>query len=660
MSTDPPGRCCADSLLTDGQLTRLGEGQSLVGADGEGLASAARLAVLRQAGLSAAPDEGLERFARLVASVLAVPVALVSLVEADRQVFPGMVGLAEPWATSRQTPLSHSLCQHVAASGSPLVLPDARLDERTCTNLAIDDLGVIAYAGMPLTDGLGYVLGSLCAIDQRPRAWSPQELANLADLAAACSGELRLRIMSQLAQQTRDDAERAGQAAEAARLAAEQSDAQARASAAQVAVALQRSQLMLRAAEDLANTASLVEVRRSVRNLVISDLKPSYVGLILLDGQQLRRIPDPEITYPADIRTPNISLDIPLPSARVVRTGEIVIVSDRSTLEAEYGPAAVAEFDAQGLQAAVCVPLPGTRRTLGTLILGWASPHRIDVSERAVLTSIAGYTAQAIERALHLDDRITVARQLQQAMLTDLPDVPGLELAAAYHPAAVGELVGGDWYDAYPLATRSCGSGAGRTAVATSLAITVGDITGHDMRAAAVMGQVRSMLRQADLHNDLSPAGAVTAVEESCERLSLEATGTLIHGHLRPAGGAAWRLTWTNAGHPPLLLCHLDGQTEQLGEHDLLLWPGLPDSRRTDWQRALVPGDTLLLYTDGLVEHRTQGVDIAISDAAALLSAAPAGQPLPDLLSQLIDAVAGATSDDIALLAVRIPEASPA
>src|ERR1035441_8098178 len=104
------------------------------------------------------------RLARLGASTLQVPVALVSLVEKNRQVFPGMVGLAEPWATTRQTPLSHSMCQHVTASGSPLIRADAREDERTCNNLAIGDLGVIAYAGMPLTDGQGHVLGSLCAI----------------------------------------------------------------------------------------------------------------------------------------------------------------------------------------------------------------------------------------------------------------------------------------------------------------------------------------------------------------------------------------------------------------------------------------------------------------------------------------------------------------
>src|ERR1035437_1027200 len=92
-----------------------------VSADVTALSSPGRLAALRQVGLGAAADPGMERLARLVASTLQVPAALVSLVEKDRQVFPGMVGLAEPWATTRQTPLSHSTCQHVTASGRPLI-----------------------------------------------------------------------------------------------------------------------------------------------------------------------------------------------------------------------------------------------------------------------------------------------------------------------------------------------------------------------------------------------------------------------------------------------------------------------------------------------------------------------------------------------------------
>jgi serine phosphatase RsbU (regulator of sigma subunit) len=166
------------------------------------------------------------------------------------------------------------------------------------------------------------------------------------------------------------------------------------------------------------------------------------------------------------------------------------------------------------------------------------------------------------------------------------------------------------------------------------------------------------MLRQADLdHQSLGPAAAVTAVENACHALSLDATGTLVHAHLHPLDtGGGWQLTWTNAGHPPPLLVHPGARTERLASHDLLLWPGMPDSRRADRQRVLAPGATLLLYTDGLVERRGTDTSLAIDRAAAILAAAPADQPLPDLLQTVLGEVAGPSSrDDIVLLAVQVP-----
>jgi len=333
-----------------------------------------------------------------------------------------------------------------------------------------------------------------------------------------------------------------------------------------------------------------------------------------------------------------------------------VVIADRAAITTSYGPEAAVRFDQTGLATVVCVPLTGARQVLGTLILGWETPYQIGVSERAVLTTIAGYTARAIDRAQYLDERISVSRQLQQAMLTDVPATPGLQVAARYRPAAPGNLVGGDWYDVYPLTSRP--APAPDQPGPVPLAITVGDITGHDVRAAAVMGQVRSMLRQADLdHLGGGPAQALTAVENACHALSLDATGTLVHAHLRPLDGTGrWRLTWTNAGHPPPLLAHHDGHAERLGGNELLLWPGMPDVCRTDQQRVLAPGDTLLLYTDGLVERRGGDVDLVIDHAASVLAAAPAGQPLTAMLDALTSQVAGEeTDDDIALLAVRIP-----
>lgn len=155
----------------------------------------ARLDALRRTGLlDSAAEEAFDRLTRLCARILQVPIVLVSLVDRDRQYFKSFIGLAEPWASKRETPLTHSFCQHVVASGQPLLIEDARTDALVCDNLAIPDLGVIAYAGVPLTVTGGPVIGSLCAIDTRPRTWTDDEIGILHDLAASVMTEIDLRL----------------------------------------------------------------------------------------------------------------------------------------------------------------------------------------------------------------------------------------------------------------------------------------------------------------------------------------------------------------------------------------------------------------------------------------------------------------------------------
>ncbi len=155
------------------------------GALGPGLGS--RLAL---SGPRVEPDAELDRIARVVRRQLGVPVGLVTIVEDDRQVFPGLEGLGGWAGESRQTPLSHSFCQHVVRREGPLVVRDARTDPLVAANLAVGELGVVAYLGMPITADGETVLGSLCAIDTAPRDWTATEIAALEDLAALCSAEL--------------------------------------------------------------------------------------------------------------------------------------------------------------------------------------------------------------------------------------------------------------------------------------------------------------------------------------------------------------------------------------------------------------------------------------------------------------------------------------
>ena len=153
----------------------------------------ARLEALRSTGLlDSAPEPGFDRHARLAAQMMNAPVALVSLVDEDRQFFKSCLGVAEPWATDRATPLSHSFCQHAVASRERLIVDDAREYAVLRDNPAIRDMGVVAYAGIPLIDGDGNALGTLCVIDSQPRHWTTHQVQLLSDLAASVVTEITL------------------------------------------------------------------------------------------------------------------------------------------------------------------------------------------------------------------------------------------------------------------------------------------------------------------------------------------------------------------------------------------------------------------------------------------------------------------------------------
>jgi GAF domain-containing protein len=159
------------------------------------LADPARLATLRATGLLDSPaDEAFDRLTRLAARAVNAPVALVSLVDSDRQFFMSCPGLPAPWATERETPLTHSFCQHAVMGREPLVVNDAREHPFLHDNLAIRDLDVIAYAGIPLITADGHALGALCTIDDKPRLWTSDQIETLQDVAAAVVTEIELRL----------------------------------------------------------------------------------------------------------------------------------------------------------------------------------------------------------------------------------------------------------------------------------------------------------------------------------------------------------------------------------------------------------------------------------------------------------------------------------
>jgi two-component system cell cycle sensor histidine kinase/response regulator CckA len=152
-----------------------------------------RVDALRRTGLLDSPqEEAFDRLTRLASTLLKAPLAVVSLVDADRQFFKSSVGMPEPLNTARSTPLEYSFSQHAVASDSPLVIPDARDHPLTRGNPAVREFGLIAYAGIPLDSDDGYALGTLCVLDTVPRAWTDEEMSMLRDLAGAAMSEIAL------------------------------------------------------------------------------------------------------------------------------------------------------------------------------------------------------------------------------------------------------------------------------------------------------------------------------------------------------------------------------------------------------------------------------------------------------------------------------------
>jgi len=155
-----------------------------------------RLAALQRLGvLDTAPEKGFDRLARIACRMLRAPISLVSFVDRDRQFFKSCVGLPEPFASKQQTPLSHSFCQHVVGSGRPLIIEDARSNPLVRTNPAVEEMGIVAYAGIPLVTSAGQTVGSFCVIDHRPRAWSFDDIEALQEIAACVMQEIESRVL---------------------------------------------------------------------------------------------------------------------------------------------------------------------------------------------------------------------------------------------------------------------------------------------------------------------------------------------------------------------------------------------------------------------------------------------------------------------------------
>ncbi|MEU7573206.1 SpoIIE family protein phosphatase [Micromonospora sp. NPDC049240] len=579
-----------------------------------------RLRSLDETRLDAVPDEAFDRFARLVGDLLDVPVALVSLVDADRQFFPGATGLPQPWADRRETPLSHSFCQHVVDIEVPMVLPDARLYPRVRLNLAIEDLGVVAYAGMPLTDLEGRVLGSLCAIDSKPRAWTREQLRTLADLAAACSSELRLRIAVRSAEQARRRAEEAHD-----RLAMLAGMSEMLGGTLDVTTAVDR----------LAHAMVPLLADWCLITLVDPAGRPRSVSGVHRDGD--RRA---DLTRFASLLTTGLGPESLIRS--VLRSGRPVMSSTAGIADVARGttrPELVPLAERLGIGSHLTVPITAVGdRVIGTVTLvNRAGRRGFDASDLRTAQDIGVRAGQAVGNSRLYGEQRHVAEVLQHSMLPVLPTVSGMELAARYLPAADRVEVGGDWYDAFVQPDGE-------------LIAAIGDVAGHDIEAAATMGQLRNLVRGNAYGRDDPVEELVANLDRAIGGLRVPTVATAVLARVRPGDGGL-QVRWCNAGHPPPVLIRADGTVSVAEGRGPLLGLVRPP-RRTGRTLTLAPGDTLLLHTDGLIERRDQPIDEGQAELLDRLAADGPDVSLAALCDRLL-AAAHRREDDVAVLALR-------
>lgn len=264
---------------------------------------------------------------------------------------------------------------------------------------------------------------------------------------------------------------------------------------------------------------------------------------------------------------------------------------------------------------------------------------RLFVAHAAIALAAATQNERSEHRAARFQAQAGIAVHLQRSMLTDLPDMAPFTAVARYVPAVADAEVGGDWYDALVLPSGD-------------FLLVVGDVTGHDVAAATGMTQVRSTLRALAVNYDEPPGDLLSRLDETLSRLGQDLIGTCAAVRVSQRSGR-WRAQLASAGHPPPLLVRGDRTAYVDMPYDLLLGV-TPSAVRTTTEVTLPRGSTLLLYTDGLVEHRNR----ALTDGMAALHETAAGlraDDLDTLCDTLLHRLATAhPTDDVCLLAIHL------
>lgn len=413
----------------------------------------------------------------------------------------------------------------------------------------------------------------------------------------------------------------------------------------QLSAAALRTARLQQATSMLAEALTVSQVVQVITEVGRSAIGADHSAVALLDDDKLRL----SIIAPAEDGDGGtalrgaISINEPTVMSMAIREGRPFTAGSPDQLRLHLGRDETATFPWHADERAwVGLPLLAAGAPIGALRFSFTRPREITEEERVFLEALAGQCALAVERALLFEREHKTAEELQRSLLpSDLPQVPTMRLAARYHPATRHVQVGGDWYDAFRLPDDR-------------LAVAVGDVMGKGVLAAAGMGRVRNALRALAL-NDPRPAAVLAGLDRLFAATEDEEQFTTVaYAVIDPETGQG---VLSNAGHPPPLL--LGGErparlsTAEPGTP--LGWP----SQRQQTSFSIETGNTVVFYSDGLVENRRRGVDAGLAELVTVAADAPP-EVVADperLVDFLVDRMLAGYEqvDDVTVLALHVP-----
>jgi len=411
----------------------------------------------------------------------------------------------------------------------------------------------------------------------------------------------------------------------------------------------ERLTFLLRAGDLVAATRNPDDLLEQVTQLVVPTLADYCVAFMpTADGKLLAA----KLTHrdPASAEELKRLRDHPIPAAGPLisqvayTTGATQLASEfsaRTPTWAGAAPELMKIVDQVRPASALAVPLLAGQHPLGVLVLG-RGEHRPRFAETdvAVVEELARRLAAGLANVETFAREHTVAETLQHALLPDAPPpIEGLDLAVRYLPASDGVHVGGDWYDAFPLDHHGVG-------------LAIGDVAGHSIGSAAIMGQVRSLLHGYAIDNPSPPDVLRRTNTAMCQMLP-DALATVWYAVLDPSTGD---LVYANAGHPPPLISSGQGHAEYLDAAPATMLGATPRTEFTATHRRLPPGARLLLYTDGLIEDRHRDITEGLTALAAALQQSP-GRTAEETCQSAQASLLGSAprADDVCILTIGLP-----